>query len=445
MKPKTVVIRAAALLTALFLAAAVLFQAGNETGEDYIVKVKDSGVPFLVVSRGEMLRLRRAGRLEWYEPDGTVTLLEEGAAGYYTEDKWDLAMIGAEAAFERGLLGQGVRVGILDSGVNPHEELADHLLPGHNCMDGGEKDDTADNYGHGTQIAGLVAGTGENGYTGAAPGAELVPIKITEGKAVAVSTVCRAIYTAIDDYGCRVLNLSLGITTDHRSLREAIDYAEEKGVVVVAAAGNKGKSGLNYPAAYETVIGVGSVDRDGIRYYHSNHNESVFLTAPGVNVKTTGFQGGYVTATGTSFAVSYVTAAAAVLLGADAALTPADIRAILAGTALDRGAAGWDEEYGWGILSIAGCVTALEEREAPPCVFTSASTVRNDTDRDIDCTYLLAEYDESGRCVNVRTWRFTLPALSTAEILPPEENRICCQLLCETETMIPLAKARRAP
>ncbi len=450
-KPKPLIF--AALLAAACLLNAFPAFALEDAGTDYIIKYKESagcesedGLPFAVAPRAEALRLDRAGLLEWYEPDGEMELLGD-VSPYYADDKWDLTLIQAEAAFESGYIGQGVRVGVLDSGVNAHALLKDCLLPGHNYIEDADPDDTADHYGHGTLVAALIAGSGSDGYIGAAPGAEIVPLKITDGKTVLVSAVVAAIYGAIDDYGCNVLNLSVGITREYEALREAVDYAEEKGVTIVAAVGNNGNTGIYYPAAYETVIGVGSVDRDGSHYYRSNSNESVFLTAPGVNVKTAGHLGGYITATGTSFAVPSVAAAAAVLLSIDGSLTPAEIRQVLADTATDKGKVGLDEDYGYGILNLSGCVDALGgEGETPdtPCAFTSPSTLRNYTDADIEATYLLATYDAAGSCLGVKCSRISLPAGRTVSVEAPEGGTRYGQFVYETATMTPLAAARKS-
>lgn len=442
-------------LLAVLLAAACMINsvpviAADDNETDYIVKYRESaeqlskGQPFDVVSGSEMRRLRDAGLLEWYEPDGEIAIPDAESTPGYSPDKWDLTLINAAPAFEMGALGEGVLVGVIDSGVNPVEYLADSLLPGKNYMDGGEEDDTADNYGHGTLVAALIAGRSEDGYIGAAPGARIVPLKITDGKTLTVSAVCRAIYGGIDDFDCDVLNLSLGVTSEFQSLREAIDYAAEKGVVVTAAVGNKGNSSRIYPASYDSVIGVGAVDRDGNVYYHSNHNDSVFLTAPGVNVKTAGKRGGYATATGTSFSVPFASAAAAVLLGLDPLLTPEEIASILAETARDAGSEGWDEYYGCGILDLGACAAAAAPvKHESPCEFSSASTIVNYTDEDISCTYILAEYSGSGAPVSFKTSSFTIPAGDTVSVNPPE-SEYYGQFLCETDTMIPLTAARKS-
>ena len=451
------------LLAAVLLAIA-LFPALGKTadagGTQYIVKYKDDAAPFHVVSKAEMERLRDAGSLEWYEPDGEATLIDPAPdfelfgtlSDYYDDYQWNLDMIGADSAFRLGYLGQGVRVGVLDSGINPHPALEGILLPGHNyIIDASDPEDAGDSYGHGTRVAGLIAGVNDEGYLGAAPGAELVPLKITDGKSVKVSVVCAAIYGAIDDFGCDVLNLSLGVTTDYESLKEAVAYAEARNVIVVSAAGNGGNASRYYPAAYDTVISVGAVDSSGSVYYRSNHNDSVFVTAPGVDVRTTAAAGGYTTATGTSFAVPQVSAAAAVLRSADAALSPGEIRALIANNAEDRGAAGYDEYYGHGILNIADCIAALTGGTGGnmPCVLLPetgpATELQNVTAYAIQCTYLLAQYDENGRCLNVSSAQYELAPGETVALETPPDGSNYGQFVYETDTMIPLTKERKGP
>ena len=355
----------------------------TETTVDYIVRYKDSqaimmedsDVPFDVVNGRELKKLIHEGVLEWYEEDGDAILFEteqeDGLSGgllsdYYSDQQWNLDLINAEPAFRQNYLGEGVRIGFVDSGVSPHPDFGDRLLSGYNFTPEAEKypekaKDTRDQYGHGTKVAGLAAGGGESGYIGAAPGAEIVPLKCTDGKTVKISSICRAIYSGIDDYHCDVLNLSLGVKTEYQTLKEAVEYAEEQGVVLVSAAGNGGSSVYYYPAKYDSVIGVGSVDRDRSLYARSNHNNSVFLTAPGVDVRSTSNRGDYASGTGTSFSVPQVSAAAAVMLSIDETLTPEKIMTILSETAQDQGSVGYDEYYGYGILNLGGCVAELTD------------------------------------------------------------------------------------
>jgi len=326
--------------------------------------------------------------------------------GYsYESEQWNLTMINAEGAFAKEALGQGIRVGVLDSGINPHADFGERLLPGHNYMeDAVDENDTSDSLGHGTGVAGLIAGANERGCIGTAPGAMLVPLKVTDGKEVQISAVCRAIYGGIDDYGCKVLNLSLGIPEEYECLKEAMDYAAEKGVIVVAASGNDRTSTIYYPAGYDSVIGVGAVNQDGTAYSRSAHNSSVCVTAPGVRVRSTGNDGGYTYCTGTSFAVPQVAGAVAALLGIDPTLTPEQIMELLSKTATDRGAEGYDESFGYGILNLTACVEALTEeltiQDKPSEPLPSAETAEFKTDYQHcqgDDTCVMAAYSDLDR------------------------------------------------
>ncbi len=446
----------AVLLIAVGVNAVPVWAAG-ETGTEYIVKYKQSAawlmgddrVPFDVVSEGTMNQLRFFGLLEWYEPDGVGELLD---SSYYESYQWNLDVVQAEGAFQGNHLGRGVRVGVIDSGVNPHPGLGDRLLTGRNYMEDAEDpDDTADEYGHGTSVAGLIAGAGDHGYIGTAPEAELVPLKITNGKAIKVSTICRAIYGGIDDYDCDVLNLSLGVTGEFQSLKEAVDYAESQNVLLVSAVGNTGRTTAYYPAGYDSVIGVGAVDQDGNVSSRSNHNASVFLTAPGTDVRSLDAFGSYSLHTGTSFAVPQVAGAAAVLLGIDPTLSPWEIMDLLAASAIDRGTEGCDEYYGYGILNLGGSVRMLtgEEEHLDPCSFLPetgpASQIRNNSGAVISGTYLLAAYDEDGVCLEVKSYPLQIPAYGTVEIKAPPTGSRYGQFVYETETMKPLTTERRSP
>ena len=446
----------AVLLIAVGVNAVPVWAAG-ETGTEYIVKYKQSAawlmgddrVPFDVVSEGTMNQMRFFGLLEWYEPDGVGELLD---SSYYESYQWNLDVVQAEGSFQGNHLGRGVRVGVIDSGVNPHPDLGDRLLTGRNYMEDAEDpDDTADEYGHGTGVAGLIAGAGDHGYIGTAPEAELVPLKITDGKAIKVSAICRAIYGGIDDYDCDVLNLSLGVTGEFQSLKEAVDYAESQNVLLVSAVGNTGRTTAYYPAGYDSVIGVGAVDRDGNVSSRSNHNASVFLTAPGTDVRSLDASGSYSLHTGTSFAVPQVAGAAAVLLGIDPTLSPWEIMDLLAASAIDRGTEGCDEYYGYGILNLGGSVRMLtgEEEHLDPCSFLPetgpASQIRNNSGAVISGTYLLAAYDEDGVCLEVKSYPLQIPAYGTVEIKAPPTGSRYGQFVYETETMKPLTTERRSP
>ena len=162
-----------------------------------------------------------------------------------------------------------------------------------------------DDHGHGTFVAGMIFANTNNelGIAGVMPNVRLMPIKVlTKANDAAVSDVVRAINYAVEN-GADVINMSLGSNDFSQTLKDACDAAVEKGVIVVAAAGNDGNSTPCYPAAYDSVVGVGSLTKDNLLAASSQYGESVYVTAPGAGVvSTTNAANGYKRSSGTSFA-----------------------------------------------------------------------------------------------------------------------------------------------
>ena len=462
------------LVLALALALTVIpTRAEGAEETQYIVQYKQSvawllhepsGVPFDVVSEEELDRLLNWDLLEWYEEDIDLELLEMDPQGellaegslYDPRRQWNLELIGAETGFIGEWLGQGVIVGVIDSGIAPHPAFGDRLLPGHNYIENAsDPNDTTDTYGHGTMVAGLIAGADTGGYIGVAPMARLVPLKCTDGKYIKMSAICLAIYGGVDDYHCDVLNMSLGVpggNKEFKALQEAVAYAAGQGVVIVAAAGNSNSSQVEYPAGFDTVIGVGNVNRNGERYTYTNFNSSVFLSAPGFSVRSTAYTGGYATNTGTSFSAPQVTGAVAVMIGIAKAkgqkLSLEEIKDVLAQTAVDRGKPGYDVYYGFGILNLTGCVAALTGCE--DFVFLAlpddpAVGIYNTTGQAAACLYLLAEYGQDGRLLSAQSFALTIPAMESVRITAPDGAASFGQFLCQADTLMPLIPARRSP
>lgn len=294
--------------------------------------------------------LDEAGLLLAAEPDQPVMLddLPEESTG----ESWHLAALHMDYAVEHEITGAGVRVGLVDSGVMAdHPYFADKdLLEGANYCSGGDPDDISDSYGHGTFAAGLILDV--------APEAELVPLKCFEGKVGTLADVIAAVSGGVDDFGCDVINLSLGLTMQSDLLSAAVGYAYEHGVTLMAAVGNNSKhstSGpdrLYYPAAYDEVIGVGSVDEAlGVSTF-SSRNESVLIAAPGTSITAPALTGGVRTDSGTSFS-SPLAAGAAALVLSQTDMTPEALAGLLAATSLDLGEPGYDTTYGYGLLDVS--------------------------------------------------------------------------------------------
>lgn len=267
-----------------------------------------------------------------------------------------------------------IRVAVIDTGVSTAAIEAEHLAPGRNYIR--PQDSTEDKLGHGTAIAGILVGSEAAGVEGLCPEAVLVPLvyatRDENGRTVKGKTdmAAQAVYDAIDVYGCRVINLSSGALTDDPPLREAVKYAETRGVLVVSSAGNSHESSpadIYYPGAYDTVLCVGSVDREGTApAAFSQRNNSVDLLAPGENLRVLSVKGARIRADGTSFSTAYVTGAAARLLAEAPTLTVAELRELLTSTARDIGPAGYDTDSGWGVLDLDAALAELRGEEPFP-------------------------------------------------------------------------------
>ncbi|QGN45827.1 type VII secretion-associated serine protease mycosin [Micromonospora sp. WMMD558] len=221
--------------------------------------------------------------------------------------------------------GAGVTVGVVDSGVDSrHPQLAGRVRAGTDLLDPGG-DGTRDCAGHGTGVASVIVAARQDGvaFHGLAPQARILPVRVSEqqvvdgresGRTVSARDFARAIRWAVDN-GAEVLNLSVVLYVDNPAVRDAVAHALARDVVVVAAAGNLHESGdpRPYPAAYAGVLGVGAIGVDGVRSSFSQVGPYVDLVAPGSDVVTAAPGQGHHRAEGTSYAVPFVAATAALL------------------------------------------------------------------------------------------------------------------------------------
>ena len=218
-----------------------------------------------------------------------------------------------------------VIIGIIDTGISSKAIPADHILEGKNYLD--PEKTTEDTYGHGTAVAYVILKH--------LPQAKFVPLvsnAYDSGKIKQVDNevFAQMIRDAVDVYDCQIINISVGLILDKPAIREAVAYAEEQGVLVVASAGNDYATDGDfryYPAGYDTVFAVGSVnkERNAISEF-SQRGEWVDIYACGEEVEIATLSGDKKEGEGTSYSAAYVTARAARLLQKDSTLTPAGIR-----------------------------------------------------------------------------------------------------------------------
>ena len=264
-----------------------------------------------------------------------------------SDHEWNVQMINADK-IKKNKLKKKIKIALLDSGVDAGNDISlaysISLVPGEEEM----TKMFMDGSGHGSSVAGLIAAedNGE-GITGINPNAEIYSIRVLDDANQApLSRVIEGIYLAIEQK-VNIINMSFGLNTYSKALEEAIRAAAEEGILIVAAAGNTGDRGVQYPAAYEEVLAVGSVDKQGEVAEHSAKGEEIEIVAPGELVRTTGFLGTEMVSSGTSLAAPQVAAVASLIWERDPGV-PADfVRDLLKESANLYGEA---ESYGNGLV-----------------------------------------------------------------------------------------------
>ena len=255
--------------------------------------------------------------------------------------------------------GKGVTVAILDSGVMAgHEDL-----PNVTRMEVSYQGDSLgldDAIGHGTHVAGIIGAAMGNGVGGAgiAPGVRLLSLRITNDQGSSTDSKLICGLQAAVEAGAQIVNISLGGPGYSAVFQKAVNEATEAGVTVVAAMGNDGTNCLNYPAGYDNVIGVVSVDRTGSRASGSTYGTWADVAAPGAVIWSTHTTPRYWRKSGTSMASPVVAGVAALYQSVHPEATPAQITARLKATATKGGS-----NLGAGIVNAAA---ALSEKPGTP-------------------------------------------------------------------------------
>jgi subtilisin family serine protease len=215
-----------------------------------------------------------------------------------------------------------------------------------------------DDEGHGTHVAGTVAAIAGNGagIAGVAFDSPLIVCKALGADGSGDTSDIASCIAWAHSKGAKVISLSLGGPAS-KTLRAAVKAAwsggGRDGSLVIAAAGNDGDAGTDFPAGYPEVVSVAAVDDAGAHAWFSNMNDDVEIAAPGVDVLSARAGGGYVRMSGTSMATPHAAGAAALEWEAHPRSSARSIREHLDALAVDTGAAGRDPEYGFGILDLA--------------------------------------------------------------------------------------------
>jgi len=424
--------------------------------DEIIVKFRGDTEPFRIIKVpsgkiGENLKeFLKRGDVVYAEPNYIAFALMTPNDPYFSY-QWHLANpvsggIQMDKAWDISTGENSVKVAVVDTGI-AYENYSKYcqapdlaqtcFLSGYDFINGDSHPNDDNN--HGTHVAGTIAQSTNNnqGVAGVAFNTCLMPVKVLDSQGSgSYAVVAQGIRWATDQ-GAKIINLSLGGSASDNTLKEAVKYAFEKGVTVIAACGNENSANCLFPAAYdEYVISVGATQYDEQKAPYSNYGPSLDLMAPGGNTKIDQNNDGYVDGVlqqtfksslqtcnfgyyffqGTSMAAPHVSGVAALLLAKGNANNPQEIRTILQETAKDLGVAGRDDVYGYGLID---AYAALQWHKESVCATDSDCNDNNECTSDI--------------CLNPSTEN------SYCQNAPLQENvtcsaGICCQGKCKSAT-----------
>ena len=306
----------------------------------------------------------------------------------FLDFQWHLPRVQTEAAWAKGT-GEGSLVAVLDTGISQGGFDLDcraFVSPYNAITQTAGLSAADDDNGHGTHVAGTVAQCTDNleGVAGVARDADLMPVKVLDADGNGnTSWVARGVEWA-KDHGADVINMSLSCDfCSSLMLSEAIETAEDAGVVVVGAAGNSSLGLVGFPASHPDVIAVSALDYADDLTWYSNYGSALSVSAPGGDLSAdlngdtladgvlqetfVGGTFGYYFFEGTSMASPHVAGAAAILKSVAPGAQPGQIREALEETALDLGPPGFDDTFGHGLIQISDAVDYLStlDTEAP--------------------------------------------------------------------------------
>ncbi len=254
------------------------------------------------------------------------------------------------------------KVCVIDTGYHlshadlPNTGVSGFAFSGHGTWN-------SDGNGHGTHVAGtMVALNNNDGVIGVLPsakaGVHIVKIFNNSGNWTTASNLIQAIQSC-KDAGAKVVNMSLGGGSSSTTEQTAMTNFYNGGMLLIAAAGNSGNTSLSYPASYDAVVSVAAVDSSRNLASFSQRNAQVELAGPGVGVNSTWNNGGYNSISGTSMASPHVAGVAALVWSNHPQCTAPQIRSALNRTAQDRGTAGRDTSFGFGIVQAKAAVDEI--------------------------------------------------------------------------------------
>lgn len=302
-----------------------------------------------------MGEMKKHPKAEYVEYDYIATAFLNPNDTYYNSNQWGPQDIFAPLAWDITTGSHDMIIAIVDTGVDyTHPDIAPNYCEGGYDFINGDNDPKDDN-GHGTHVAGIAAGVTNNGIACISQSCIMAEKVLDNTGSGSYSAVADGITDAANN-GAKVISLSLGGRFSSTTLQNAVNYAWNKGALIVAAAGNDFSGKISYPAAYPNVMAISALDPDDGFAFYSNHGKGIELAASGTNIYSTLMGGGYGYKSGTSMATPFVSGSAALVWSKNIDLDNKQVRYILDSTAIDLGTRGRDSYYGYGKVNANGAL-----------------------------------------------------------------------------------------
>jgi subtilisin len=315
-------------------------------------------------------KLKKDSRIAYIVNDSVYQAADE-----YT-NTWGVQYIGSQSVHNQSINGAGVKIAVLDTGIDStHPDLKDNYKGGFDFVNN-DSDPWDDNClsekvtCHGTHVSGTIAAELNGfGVVGVAPGASIYAIKVLNGGGFgSASYIISGLEWAVNNK-MNIVSMSIEGRDNNPALLYAINAAYNSGILLVAAAGNTGGGPVLYPAAYDSVIAVTTVDQNYQKAVFSPIDPKIELAAPGVNINSTVcvsaqspnicLTEGYGLLSGTSMAAPHVTGVAALIMSHDMTKTNKEVRAILQNTARHVGTPGRNNVYGFGVVDASNAILGI--------------------------------------------------------------------------------------
>lgn len=352
----------------------------TELDAEVIDEMEEYGIKKVVLGTGVSVtdaikELEELSGVEYAEPNYEREIM--GSFSGTPNDKrydelWGLEAMNLHEAWQITNGSEDVVIAVIDTGIqSDHPDLAGKVLTGYNVVQ--ENNDTSPVGDHGTHVAGIAGGRGNDGLgiAGVAWESPILPIRMQEENAeinynfeIAEALTWIMEWAAAHPEKRVVINLSFGGSGRSTFEKEAIDRCIDEGLILVVSMGNETADLVNYPAAYSGVIAVGSTDINNHKSDFSTEGDHISVSAPGSRILSAVPGSDWSYFDGTSMSTPYVTGVIALMLSDRPSLSPVEVKSILEDTAQDLGPEGFDREFGHGLIDAAAALQGEAKESA---------------------------------------------------------------------------------